>query len=93
MAGRLVFRVHAVERMFQRGISRETVISVLETGETIEDYSDDYPYSSRLVLGWSGARPIHVVAAMNAETDEIIVITVYEPGLDEWDNGFRRRRP
>ena len=58
---RLVFRVHAVERMFRRGISEEDVRHVLAQGEEIEDYPEDAPYPSRLVLGWRGSRPIHVV--------------------------------
>jgi hypothetical protein len=53
---------------------------------------DDTPYPSRLVLGWQGSRPIHVVAADNADADETIVITVYEPGTDQWEAGFQRRR-
>lgn len=33
---RLVFRVHAIKRMFQRHISKDDVRHVLESGETIE---------------------------------------------------------
>ena len=89
---RLVFRVHAIQRMFQRAISPTDVRAVLTTGETIETYPDDTPYPSRLVLGWLAGRPLHVVAADNIETDETIVITVYEPALELWEPGFRRRR-
>jgi Domain of unknown function (DUF4258) len=52
---RLVFRVHAIQRMYQRSISEEEVRIVIKTGETIEDYSDDFPYPSRLVLGVAGS--------------------------------------
>jgi hypothetical protein len=89
---RLVFRVHAIQRMFQRRISVDDVRHVLSTGEVVEDYPNDTPYPSRLVLGWCGSRPIHVVAAENVETRETIVITVYEPDLTQWEPGFRRRR-
>ena len=41
---RLIFRVHAVRRMFERGISEEDVRAVLATGETIESYPSDTPY-------------------------------------------------
>lgn len=92
MAGkRIVFRVHALRRMFQRQISTDDVRHVLETGEILEDYPDDYPYPSRLVLGWCGQRPIHVVAAENLKDQETIVITAYEPDPDQWEDGFRRR--
>lgn len=89
---RLVFRVHAVQRMYQRGISEPAVRHVISTGETIEDYPDDTPYPSRLVLGWRGRRPLHVVVADNGDDKENIVITVYEPDLTEWESDFKRRR-
>jgi len=88
---RLVFRVHAVQRMFEREIMKEDVRQVLVTGRTIETYPDDTPYPSRLVLGWSSSRPIHVVADDLAQR-ETIVITVYEPDPARWEPRFERRR-
>ena len=90
---RLVFRVHAIRRMALRDISEAEVRAVLTTGEAIEEYLDDTPFPSRLVLGWVGSRPLHVVAADNPEEEDTIVITVYEPEPDQWEVGFRRRRP
>ena len=55
-------------------------------------YPDDTPYPSRLVLAWRGDKPLHVVAAYNAQDDEQIVITVYEPDPALWEDGFRRRK-
>jgi hypothetical protein len=71
---RLVFRVHAVRRMFERrcGGSRQ----VVERGQAI---ADALPYPSRLVLGWAGTRPLHVVVADDAAAGEVVVVTVYEP--------------
>jgi hypothetical protein len=89
----LLFRVHALQRMFQRGVTVEDVRQVLATGETIEEYPDDTPYPSRLVLGWVGSRPLHIVFAENQSSQEIIVVTVYEPDLDRWDSDFSRRLP
>jgi hypothetical protein len=37
-------------------------------------------------------RPLHVVAAENAEAHETIVITVYDPDPTLWEPGFRQRR-
>ena len=89
---RFVFRVHAIQRMYQRRISEDEVRNVIGTGDTIEDYPDDFPYPSRLVLGWHGARPIHVVVADNPDDKENIVITVYEPDPTEWETDFKRRK-
>lgn len=90
--GPLIFRVHAIKRMFQRRISKDDVRLVLETGETIETYPHDTPYPSRLVLGWRNVRPLHVVAAENAESGELIVITAYEPNSEDWEQRYSRRK-
>ncbi len=89
---RLVFRVHAIQRMFQRRISMEDVKHALATGTIIEEYTDDAPYPSRLVLGWRGGRPLHIVAADDKEAGETIVVTAYEPPKDEWEADFARRK-
>lgn len=89
---KLVFRVHAVRRMFERKISVANVRDVIEKGEMIESYPDDVPYPSRLLLGWRGARPLHVVVADNAAARETVVITAYEPDPALWDETFRQRR-
>lgn len=91
--GKIIFRSHAVQRMFQRRVNENDVRSILETGETLEGYPDDTPYPSRLILGWIGKRPLHVVAADNMADEETIVITVYEPEQDKWSPDFKRRIP
>lgn len=90
--GKLVFRVHAVQRMFQRRISVEDVRYVLDTGEIIRDYPDDKPFPSMLILGWRGAQPLHVVAAHDPYADETIVITVYEPDPEPWEPDYKRKK-
>ena len=89
---RVFFRMHAIRRMCERDISVEDVANVLAMGEIIERYPDDTPYPSRLVLGFVGNRPLHVVAADNTADQETIVVTVYEPSPDMWDAAFRRRQ-
>jgi len=88
----LVFRVHAIQRMFERRISKDDVRHVLETGEVIINYPDDKPYPSRLILGWRGSRPLHIVAADNPADREIIIITAYEPDPQQWEATFKRRK-
>jgi len=87
-----IFRVHALQRMFERKISLEEVIEALETGETIESYPEDYPYPSRLVLGWRRKRPLHIVVAENKQEQSLIIITVYEPDPKFWESDFKRRK-
>ncbi|HZM23410.1 MAG TPA: DUF4258 domain-containing protein [Anaerolineales bacterium] len=88
----IFFRIHAVQRMFERGISEQRVLGALKLGETIEDYSSEMHEPSRLILGFLGNRPIHVVASENPETKEITIITVYVPNPDKWSKDFKSRR-
>ena len=77
--------------MAQGRISTNNVGHVLTAGQVIEDYPNDTPYPSRLLLGWPGTRPIHVVVAENTVDREQIVITAYEPDAALWSADFRRR--
>ncbi len=93
MPGRhLIFPLHAIQRMFERHINHSEVHSALELGEVIEDYPKDTPYPSPLVLGWCGARPLHIVLAAHAEAQESIIITVHESDPRQGEPGFRRRK-
>ncbi len=62
--------------MFQRRVGMNDVRNALAAGEDIEDYPSDTPYPSRLVLGVTNGRPLHIVVADNAPDLETIVITV-----------------
>ena len=86
------FRLHAVERMFERGISTDDVRRVIQAGKIIEDYPNDTPFPSCLVLGYARNKPLHVVIATDKETSRAIIITVYEPDLNQWESGFERRK-
>ena len=86
-----IYRIHAVERMFQRDISEAEIETVVLNGEVIEEYLDDKPYPSFLVFGEIRKRIIHVVYAKNEDNDYVI-ITVYQPDLLKWKNDYRTRR-
>ena len=38
------FTSHAIQRMFERAIQRDAVISVVQNGEIITEYPEDEPY-------------------------------------------------
>ena len=89
---KIQFRVHAVQRMFERSVSVKKVTQSLRTGETIEDYSSETPEPSRLILGFQGKRPFHVVASENPASGETTIITVYLPDPDRWTKDSRNRK-
>ena len=78
--------------MFEREISDEEVLKVIQEGEVIEEYPNDEPYPSMLILGFVNDRPIHVVLAVNEEESMGIVVTAYQPDPSLWRDNFRRRR-
>jgi len=87
---KFIYRVHAIERMFQRNISDEMVENTIKNGKIIEEYIEDKPYPSFLVLDFSDTVPVHVVYAKN--DFEYIVITAYIPDTKKWMNHFETRR-
>jgi uncharacterized protein DUF4258 len=88
----LLFRIHAVQRMFEREVSVKKVARALQAGEVIEDYSSEMPEPSRLVLGFQGKRPFHIVTSENPNINETTIITVYIPDPQKWTKDFRNRR-
>jgi hypothetical protein len=88
---KLIYRQHAIKRMFERNIKAAEVAEVMANGHAIEDYPSDTPYPSCLWLGYSGERPLHVVFAENLEDGERVIITVYEPDPAQWTPDFTKR--
>ncbi len=89
---KILYRAHAVQRMFEREIAPVKVRRALEAEDVIEDYSNEMPEPSRLMMGFQGKRPFHVVTSENPETDEITVVTVYLPDPNKWKKDFRSRK-
>lgn len=87
----IIFRVHALKRMFERGISDIDVFHVINFGEIIMEYPKDTPYPTKLLKGSSSGKILHVVVAENYEDKKKIVVTVYEPDPNIWDPEFRRK--
>jgi hypothetical protein len=89
---KILYRVHAVQRMFEREISPAKVRRALEAEDVIEDYSSEMLAPSRLLMGFQGKRPFHVVTSENPEAGEVTVVTVYLPDSNKWKKDFRSRK-
>ena len=93
MAGEtLHFSRHAITQMFARRISRDDVVALVAGGETIERYDRERPYPSRLLLGFRGGRPLHIVAADDRLELRTIVVTVYIPDPALWQADWKTRK-
>lgn len=78
---------HVVKRCQERGIAYAELKSAVDHGEIIEQYSDDHPYPSCLLLG-SG--PLHVVAGVGE--GRLWIITAYRPSPDKWESDWKTRK-
>ena len=83
--------LHAAKRLEQRGILLKDAMNCILTGEIIEQYPDDYPYPSCLILGLSvGKQMLHVV--IGHHESELFLITAYFPSTDKWEDDFKTRK-
>ena len=82
---------HAAERFHQRGIKISDICNAVNFGEIIEQYPNDYPYPSCLILGKNSAgKTIHAVLSDEGTSSRII--TAYFPDADKWSEDFKIRR-
>jgi hypothetical protein len=79
--GRIQWERHVLERLIQRGISREEVIDILSSGKCIEDYPNDQPFPSALFLGWIEGSPLHAVAALDEASSRVYIKLPMNPIL------------
>jgi hypothetical protein len=82
---------HALMRCIQRGISMDEVLQAIQGGEIIEQYPDDYPNPSCLVLGVSlNGKIVHVVRGTDSQS--VWIVTAYVPHPDLWSSNFKTRK-
>lgn len=82
---------HAAMRFRQRGLKVKDIRCAVNNGEIIEQYPEDFPFPSCLILGKApDERYIHVV--MSDEGSVSRIITAYYPDPNKWDAQFRIRK-
>lgn len=82
---------HVIERCKQRGIRPIQIRQAVMNGEIIEDYPEDFPHPSCLVLGFPPpGLPLHTVIGSDGKTAK--VITAYYPDSDKWDVDMKKRK-
>lgn len=82
---------HMYNRCRERGIKYEDIKVAIMNGEIIEQYPDDFPYPSCLVLGTIiDGRYLHVVCGVG--NNQLWIITAYYPNPNKWENDFKTRK-
>jgi hypothetical protein len=88
----LIFSSHALKRMFQRGISAQSVRAVLDNPQVVAEYADDKPYPSTLLCAMVEQQALHMLVA-SSDAGVKVIITVYRPDPLLWSPDFLRKRP
>ena len=89
-SGQLLFTAHCLSRMQERSILIDDIISVIMNGEIIEDYPDDYPFPSCLVMGTIDKMKLHVVLANDGGC--LRIISAYRPDDSKFMEDGKTRR-
>lgn len=85
------YTAHSLMRLEERGIFPSDIRSCIMNGRIIEQYPDDYPYPSCLVLGCTvEERALHVVIGVGA--GKLWLITAYYPNSEKWEDDFAKRK-
>ena len=91
MSENIVISLHGQLRLNERNITVDDVMNAIDNGEIIEQYPDDFPFPSCLILGLSiNDVYIHIVVSMN--DGKIYLITAYVPNTDKWEADLKNRK-
>ena len=82
---------HARNRLVERGITIDDIQNAVRTGGILQQYEDDKPFPSCLLLGKTErGKDIHVVAS--AGDGYLYIITAYYPDESEWETNLKTRK-
>jgi hypothetical protein len=89
--GEFDFSRHALKRAVERNISELEIRQAAENAQIIEEYPEDKYSPSCLIFGQTNdKRPLHLQVSF-ADTENVRIITLYEPDPSEWID-FKERR-
>lgn len=81
---------HAHRRCRERNIKLDEIKQCISYGEIIEEYPEDYPFPSALIMECTVGKPLHIVAGIC--DNYIWIITAYRPDSIKWENDFKTRK-
>ncbi len=62
-------------RMLYRNIGKDELMELIQHGEVIENYPDDFPYPSKLIFKMVNGRALRTVVAWSSENLTAIIVT------------------
>lgn len=92
--GRVYWTYHVNMRLRERAISRTMVLAAVDSFEIIESYPLDKFLPSYLVYGQVGELILHILFALDADENNVRVVTAYLPDSVRWKRDMKtRKRP
>jgi hypothetical protein len=91
---KIVWSRHAITELALEGWNRRQVEEALLDSKVIENYPALHrPLPDCLALAWiKSIIPIHAVVALDQNRDRILIITVYRPSEEEWQDDWETRK-
>jgi len=90
---KILWSLHAVKKLRVEGLKKRHVEESLKACDLVEDYqTEGRPLPDCLVLGFIGDEPVHIVVAIDADFDRILLVTVYRPLTERWEDGWKTRK-
>jgi hypothetical protein len=91
---KILWTYHVNMRMAERYIPRDIILALVDRYEIIETYPGDKYLSSCLVYASNEDMVLHVLCALDNESDAVRIVTAYRPSPDKWEeDGKTRRKP
>ncbi len=89
---RRMVREHVFDKCWSLDVTWAEIDALVESSTVVERHEGvgRSVKEIRLLRGW--VRPLHIVCAIDHDKRIIIFITVYEPDLTHWRQGFKERR-
>ena len=87
----IVLTVHLMLRCRERGIAYDDIKQTISEGAIIEQYPDDHPYPSCLMVHQLPNNSyMHIVVGLGDE--RLWIVTAYYPDKARWDDDFKIRK-
>ncbi len=94
MEGKAKWSRHALNELAAEPVTVEEVETALRQAEVIERYPSQHRYlpDCLTLIFVTSEMPLHCVVALDQIQDYILIVTVYQPNAEEWENDCRTRK-
>lgn len=90
---KISWSLHAIKKLRLERLRKAEIENSLKECIIVEDYPvEGRPLPDCLVLGFIGSAPVHAVVAIDMDFDRILIVTVYRPSAERWEDDWKTRK-